>query len=559
MVVYTKILVSGTELLDVNNCDVDKSLGDNNSASSFEISLDNFYGYNKSKYELGNEIIVYADVDVNPPTTKIFTGILEDVSFDGQGLDETMILSGRDYTARLMDRTVEPEVYSNLPAGSIIRDIMTKYTNDIDYSLVGAGSGDTIERISFNHTPVFDAVKKLTEQSNYLFYVDVDKKLHFEPKSTTSSGYTLDNSNVLISYFKEQRDTLYNKIWVYGDRYLDGYKETFKAGSPLGGSVFTLLYKPSNTEITFNGSIIQPGAIEGITATPGSDVKYLVNYDDKRITFTSGTTQGNNVPASGTTVVINYKRGLPIVKVGDNELSKSQYGERVKVIVDKDIKDPATAEKLLKSELEQNANPKIEGNLAIKGIVNITPGQTCIVNLPNNNVINQTYDALECNYRFNKSNNLNDSVLRVKVNEKLPDITDTMKNILNDLRKLQGGDISNADTLTRFQYTTGSFSIEKTFDRVQLKSIGGQTLIWGSDQYGIWGTGLWGNTTQISFILGNPIAAILGTSTLGISSGATTLQDYYVNWYGNFNETFTGSKFISTLSGCSLNGGSLVF
>jgi len=546
MVIYSSIYINGSEVSDTLNYSVEKAIGENNSASSFEASLDNFNGYNKNQFEVGDEVTIYADVGSNPPTTKIFTGILEDIKFDGKGVKEKLKLSGRDYTARLMDRTVEPEVYTNLQAGSIVKDIITKYTNDISTSGVQISGTAVIERISFNHLPVFDAVKKMADQADYTFFIDTNKDLHFEPRGGSASGFTFDSGNVIAANFKEQRDTLFNKVWVYGDRYLDGFKETFVAGSPTGGSVFNLLYNPHNTEVTVGGTAIQPGAIEGIASSPGSNVKYLVNYDDKRITFTSGTTQGDNVPASGASVVVNYQRALPIVKVGDNETSKAQYGERVKVIVDKDIKDPATAEALMQRELEKSGDPKLQGTLEIRGVTNIIPGQTCIVNLPNHNVINETYDILEATYDFNKLSNLSEEVLSIKVNEKLPDITDTMKDILNGLRKVQGQDISDSDTITRFQYTAGSVGVRTSGCVVYSRSIAGEGLIWGNTAFGIWETGKWKDPRATSmiydssvyglydialyggaggngFILGNNSFGILGTNSLGNALGQWVL------------------------------------
>ena len=89
---------------------------------------------------------------------------------------------------------MEPEVYTNLPAGSIVQDIINKYTSNITYDNVGS-SATIIDRISFKYIPVFDAIKQLATLANYMFYVDVNKDLHFEAKSSSSSGYTLDNTN----------------------------------------------------------------------------------------------------------------------------------------------------------------------------------------------------------------------------------------------------------------------------------------------------------------------------------------------------------------------------
>jgi hypothetical protein len=481
--IYDKVTISGIEVEEVKQLSVDKSIGENNISSTFDLSLKNYAGMNISKYNVGDEVIVYADKDVNPPTTVLFTGILENISFDGQGLRENIRLDGRDYTARLMDRTVEPEVYTSLPAGSIVKDIIVKYTNDINTGSV-QDSPTVVDRIAFNHMPVFDAVKKLADLSNHTFFVDNDKYLHFEPKSSVSTGYTFNSGNVVSANFDVRRDTMYNQIWVYGDRYLDGYIEK-KQGNGTG-SVFTLLYKPHNTSILVGGSPCQPGGVYGMTNVAGSVIRYLVNYEDKQIIFTSGTLQGMNIPHNNGSVWITYDRSLPIIKVGDNEPSKAQYGQRTRVITDKDIKDPATAEAVMIRELDKSSIPAKQGDLLIQGIVNVIPGQTCVVDLPFHEVNNQTYDILEASYDFNEESNFDEEVLSIKVNKRLDDVTDTLKDLILDLKKIKGGDISDADNITRYQYTIGSEGIVTSGLNIYMPVI------------------------NDSFVLGHPLNGVLG-------------------------------------------------
>lgn len=485
MTIYSKITIGGSEVLDSYEYSVNKSIGENNQSSSFEASLENFAGRNKDNYVVGDDVIVYADL-VDPPTTKIFTGILEDRKFEGEESTDKISLAGRDYSARLMDRTVEPEVYSNLLAGSIVKDIIAKYVNDLTVTHVN-DSPTTINRITFNQMPVFDAIKKLADMSNYTFYVDEDKDLHFEEKAGSSSGYTFDNTNLVRSDFKEQRDGLFNQIWVYGDRYLDGYRETLTGDGT--GSIFTLTYNPHNTSVTVDGTLKQPGGVYEMTYSVGSMVKYLVRYDSKQVIFTSGTAQGDNIPGLGKSVVITYDRDLPIVKVGDNEISKAKYGTRVKVIQDKSIKDPKTAEQILLSEMDKYGDPAKEGKLQINGIVNVIPGRTCIVDIPSQG-INAEYDILEANYNFNKENNLNNQVLDIKVNRKIPDITDTMKDILLQLKKLQSADMTESDLITRYQYTAGSEGMRHSGCKIYTSSITGSCLLcyWNGGSIGMCGT-----------------------------------------------------------------------
>ena len=455
---------------------------------------------------------------------KIFTGILETTRFPSRELNQNMILKGRDFTARLIDRTVEPEVYTNLPAGSIVKDIINKYTDDITVTNV-EDSSTIVSRISFNHTPVFDAIKELSELAEFTFYVDNDKDLHFEEKSMISSGKTFNNTNTIRANFIEKRDTVFNEIWIYGDRYLDGFVESFTADGT--GSVFTLTHKPHNTLITNDGTT-QKGAIENMSVIPASGVDYLVNYDDSKIIFISGTDLGySTIPISGNSIVVDYKRSLPIVKVGRDQTSINDYGKRIKSIIDKSIKDPATAQERLVAELTNSSLPKKEGSLNLNGFIDVLPSQTATVDFPDQNVNNMVYDILEVQYDFNKKNNLTENVLVVQVNKKLNDISDTIKDLINEVKLIQAQDITDSDIITRFEFTTGSIGIRQSGCIISSRSIAGDTLIWGNNTFGIWGTGKWGNQANTSFILGNPQAAVLGTSKLG-----TQTSNFEVIWSG---------------------------
>ena len=201
MTVYSQIQINGNVVPNVASSSVRKSTSDNNAVSTFIAIINNYVGSYADNWTIGDGVEIYADVDTNPPTTKIFNGILEDVKFDGRENNERLTLTGKDYSVRLIDRTVEPEVYTNLSAGSIVKDIVFKYTDDITTTNV-EDTPTTITRIAFNQTPVFDAIKELADQSNSVFYVDNDKDLHFGLKSQTSSGKTFVNTNIVKAKFR---------------------------------------------------------------------------------------------------------------------------------------------------------------------------------------------------------------------------------------------------------------------------------------------------------------------------------------------------------------------
>jgi len=531
MTIYVKYEISGTTIDDAYNSKVNKSISDNNASSNFSLKMDNFAGKNANAYVIGNEVKIYADEDVNPPTTNIFTGILENIEYPTNALDETVTLSGRDYTARLMDRIVEPEVYNNLPAGSIVKDIITKYVDDVTITNV-EDSPTTVERVAFNNVPVYDAVKQLADLSGYTFYIDTDKDLHFFEKSTESSGYTFDSGNVLGANIKERRDTIFNEIWVYGDKYLDSFKE--ESVSDGAGSVVNLLYKPHNTQVDVGSPITQAvrqkGAIFGLSVLPPSGTNYLVDFNNKQLIWVSGTDIGySSIPSSGTMITLNYQRDLPIIKVGKDNLSINNYGKRVKTIVDRKLTTPEEAQDRLEYELAFSKDPQKQGTLNLKDIINITPGQTAVIDLPNQNVDNKTYDILEATYDFNKSNNLTGNVLSIKVNKKIEDLTDIVKNLIQQVKTIQTQD-NLGDILSRFEFTTGSLTITQSGTIVQMRSITGNNLILDSPTFGIIDSiyTLASGITQ-SFVLGKNLSAILGTTALG-----ENLSDYVTVWSGNY-------------------------
>lgn len=461
MVIYSQLVIAGSNAEETKSITINKSVGDSDISSSFSATIDNYNGDNSDKYTIGQTIEVYADKDINPPTTRIFNGILEDVNFPGGILKETMQLGGRDYTARLMDRIVEPEVYTNLLAGSIVKDLINKYVDDITTGSFVNDTATTISRIAFSNTSVFDAVKKLNSMVaiDNTFYVDPNKNLHFEPKSQTSSGYTLGSHNVSKCNVKENRDTVFNEVWIYGDKYLDNFDESFIAD---GGSTFTLLYKPHNTKVLVSGAQ-QQGAIAEMNNVPISGTDYLISFNDKTITFISGTDIGYNaIPGSKVAVSVNYDRDLPVIRMGQNGGSISTYGKRCKIIVDKDLKDPDTAQLILEKKLESLGTPKRDGTIAIKGLLDIEPSETIVVNLPTQNMDNQVYDVLQVSYNFNQDNNYSEKVQSFRVNKKIDDVTDRIKNMEERIKKLEGADTMDADILPRFEFTTGSLSVRQS-------------------------------------------------------------------------------------------------
>jgi len=395
----------------------------------------------------------------------IFTGVIEDIRFQSNEQKQTVTLTGRDYSARLMDVTVPPTSYNNLEAGSIVRHILANYVNNaigsanVGSFFTGAITTGSIKNIRFNHTPVFEAIGQIADYVNASYYVDENKDLHFGRRGTLSSNTTLSSGNIISVQVRSTDQDVFNQVYVYGDRQLSALRETF---IPDGaGSVFTLGYRPHNTQVLVNGSVQRGGILE-VNAIPTSGIDYLIDFDQRLTVFVSGGSPignglgYNSIPQTGSTLEINYDRDTPIAKLARDNVSIATYGLKEKVIQDKNIKDPTQAKDLAKQTLASSKDPKAQLTIQPRTISHLQAGNTIVVDLPHMSINNQTYDIIDVTYDFNTSNNLSEKVVSLNVSKKLPDITDTIKEMMLAIKKLQGDQTIDIDVITRLETSTGS-------------------------------------------------------------------------------------------------------
>lgn len=509
--INTVVTISGITYTP-NNLQLSKTMSEFTASSNFSAKFDSPFGRHKTDFNIGNEVIIYADKDT-PATTKIFTGILETRSFEGGENTQNLTLKGRDYTARLMDVTVEPVVYTNSEISTIVIDIINNEVSNITTNNVNVTS-TTLPRIAFNHQSVYDALTQLAELSGFVFYVDVNKDLHFELANSISSSQTFDNTNILYSQFDTDREDFANIVWVYGDRQLTASPRHIFLQDATLGSVVTLTYKPHNTQVQSSvnaGSTLVGGVFQMVSPDSVSGIDYLVSFEDRQIIMVSGTTPGySKIPPNGGSLVISYDRDIPIVKFGLNQASINAYGPKEKIIIDKTIKDPNTAKNILLSELD-NSLPFDRIELAVKGWYNLTPGQTAIVNLSDFNLSGNSVGILEVNYDFNPKSIMSEKVININLDNKINDITDQFVKLNKRLTKIEAGDASPTDLITRLEFMTGSVIVVGSRWNVYVRGLG-SSFILGKGYHDITGPTFGG-------ILGSTVASginFLGDSRSGL-------------------------------------------
>jgi hypothetical protein len=458
MTIQTILKVAGVEFRDQTKIQLVKSIGDNNSSCRLNAQIPNTNGRHNNDFTEGDQVQLLADTS-EPPTTLIFTGILTQITHRGKGANDEITLMVRDYTSLLQRTSITPEVYTNTEISVIVDDILTKYASTaITRNNINV-TGITLDRIQFKQTTLFEALKQLAELSkNFYFYVDANKDFHFEQKSSVSSGVTLDSTNVIKSQFKSDVDSVFNRVFVYGKRQLvKAPQESFTSDGT--GSVFTLSNEPHNTQVIASG-IEQVGGILNVSNSQVSGVNYLVDFFNKQFVFTSGQAIGyDSLPPSGSVITCDYQTTRPIIKFADDATSIATYDMRTKVIIDDNIEDARTARDVAKNQVLLNKEPKVEGTLNLQGISSLTPGNTVIVNIPSQNVVLQTYEILEVRYDFTTKNVENDTVITVRVSERISNLTDVLAEMLTDVKRLQAAEIDTTGIISRLQISTGSFGI----------------------------------------------------------------------------------------------------
>lgn len=457
MTVAAKFFSSGIEYIDIINLMVNKTVSQNTAVSNFNVTLDSPYGRHKSDFNINDEVTVYTsgtDIGYN----KLFTGTIELVDFQGQGLHETVNLQGNDYSSRLIDNTIPPTVYTNTEIGSIVRDIIKNNTTEIGSNFI-QNTSTVLKRISFNEVPIYDAIQDLADLSGYTFYIDNNKQFHFELAGSSPTGYTLGSDSIIKTIFDKTKEGMANRVAVYGDRYLvSPPQEAFTITNQ--GSVFTLGYKPHNTSVSTSltaGSLLRGGIFE-VNSSVYSGTDYLVNFDDKHIILISGNNaiiNYNNIPPNGGSVVVNYDRSLPIIKIGQDDTSIAAYGKKTKIINDKSIKDPNTAAAIRDVEI-QKSSPLNNLQLDLRGWFAFEPGRTVNISLADFNLVDSGIPIVQVHYNFDKQRIHENKIISVILDKRPVDITDKLRDINRRLEAIEAQDRTETDILSRLQYATGS-------------------------------------------------------------------------------------------------------
>lgn len=184
---------------------IEEAATDKADDAGFELSHD---FADLSNFIVGDECRVYVKRDTDLALTHVWTGVLDNVRSDRQGLAfADLPLKATDFVYWVLAHTYVTDAYSNMSVGAIARDLMANHAPSITATSATVEDTDTtVPSITFNGESLLSALRRLAQFANATFKGDKDKTLHFYEKASKSSGHSASPSDVVRGSFAVETD-----------------------------------------------------------------------------------------------------------------------------------------------------------------------------------------------------------------------------------------------------------------------------------------------------------------------------------------------------------------
>ncbi len=296
-------------------------------------------------------------IEVYEDAVKIFGGILVEMSEAPvespyiQALDVTC----KDYSFD-MDKKLVIKTYTNQTVNQIITDILANFL-PAGYTMANVNCPTNVSYIAFNYEYPSKCFQQLAEQTDYDWYVDENKDIHFFAKEDIPApfGITDTGGKYITNTLQINRDlkNLRNSVIVRGGTY-DGSSNTENKTADGNQTTFTQAYQYTNVSVTVAG-VSKTIGIDFIDDPATKDCLY--NFNEKAIKFRS-----DNKPTNGQIVAITGNPKIPVIVKVRESVSIEKYGEYQYKIIDKSITSKEAARERAKAEIAAWADKVSDGS-----------------------------------------------------------------------------------------------------------------------------------------------------------------------------------------------------
>lgn len=295
--------------------------------------------------EVGQEVIILNGA------TRAFAGRIVTIDEEYEKLDVVGYrISCQDYT-RDLDHQLVVESFENQTVDAILASIAATYF-PAGITLANVDCPVVIKYIAFNYEYPTECLRQLAEATDYEWYIDYDKDIHFFSKLTAAAPFELSDTGGKYVYesLKIRKDItpVRNTVYVRGGEY-KGDPFTVEVLADGSQRVFGTEYRFSNIHVSVTGQAKSVGidAIDNET-----DFDCLYNFQEKLVRFRT-----DKKPTAASSVKISGLPWLPvIVKVRDSnsiDVFSAAEGNGIYEfkIIDRSIKSKAGARQRALAEI----------------------------------------------------------------------------------------------------------------------------------------------------------------------------------------------------------------
>ena len=428
-----------------------------------------------------------------------------------------------------------------------------------DVQTTGSATGETIAEFRCTSTDIWERLVALANAVNYIIYYDaVNDTVHFEQGGLTDSGVTLTVGSNITAVPSWINDTsrMVNDLRVDGAVSNTQIRLPFPTGT---GQIATttnfdttgivLDKTPESVELLMDAANPPVTTKQGGTKDASSDHFYYVDKQNKTI-----------VPATGTTfttdhyAIVNYTWLAPAPIHQTNPESIATYGKWEQTTTLSDIQSISDAEARTSQILAHFSVPFLLGELLVDNTAD--PG----IELGDKVLVIDEVSSPNINKEFVITSQILSypgTTQEVIVGDESIKLADWQLDVETRLKRIEELlSLQNQDLILELYDFSNNIQVEPRYRKIQYKNVAGESLIYGSTDFGIFGTAKWGSVAKTSFILGGALTSVLGTSLLGSLSSEDV--DHYIEQYlDTYTEEFIDEDFLDTTSG-TWGSGSLI-
>lgn len=315
---------------------------------------------------------VNAEVIMTDGATRIFGGRI--IQIQNNYSDDIIYyeIECKDYTTEL-DRIQVIDAFDDMTVFEIIEYINDNYLTGI--TIANVDCNIPIKRIVFNRKSVTECLNDLSKLTNFIWYIDYYKDIHFFIKNTEIAPFAIEaDSDKLIGdslRLINDLSQLRNVVTVRGaDKVATNTRTKEHTGDGIK-TTFNTDYKFAELPVVEVNSVPQTVGLENINTT-GFDCYW--DFNQKYIRFDAGVTDTHAIEITGNPLI-------PIIVEVEDLGSIASFGRFEFSRVNKSLSSSEDAQLFAQAQLDSYGQSVREGGFRTYES-GLSGGQTITINLP---------------------------------------------------------------------------------------------------------------------------------------------------------------------------------